>query len=199
MLKVPYPIIVEGKYDKSTLSSLIEGDIIVTGGFGIYKDKEKLAMIRRLALQDKIIILTDSDRAGFQIRRYIAGSVPQNHIVHIYIPQILGKEHRKTAPSAEGTLGVEGMPIEILRKAFVNAGVLEDEPKVPPPQPVTKAELYALGLYGQPQSARLRRELLISLGLPAGIGPNALPGILTRTATLPELTKLIQALKEQLL
>lgn len=123
-LRVKYPIIVEGRYDKARLASFIEGDILQTDGFQVFSDKKKLALIRRLAAEEKVVILTDSDRAGFRIRGYLAGAIPPERVLHVYIPQVQGKERRKRRPSAEGTLGVEGMETEVLREALAKAGAL---------------------------------------------------------------------------
>ena len=202
-MKVALPIIVEGKYDKSKLSSLVDATIIVTGGFRIYRDREKLDLIRRLARETPIVVLTDSDRAGFQIRRYIASAVPPDRIVHIYVPEILGKEKRKAAPGAQGILGVEGIPADILRKAFRDAGVaVEDAPGSPAPSPaagapITKGDLYALGLCGGQNCAQRRRELQRRLGLPGALSANALPGVLSRITTLDALKELVKELDQQ--
>lgn len=193
MLKVRYPIIVEGKYDKIKLASLVEGDIITTDGFGIFKDKEKLAFIRLLAEKSPIILLTDSDRAGFRIRGYLAGAVPPERLIHLYIPEIMGKEQRKEAPSAEGTLGVEGIPADILRRAFTQAGVLDDGEAHAPP-PITKSDLYALGLCGGDGSAQRRRQVQRKLGLPAKLSANALCTILPRITDTETLKQLIDNL-----
>lgn len=194
MLKVRYPIIVEGKYDKIKLSSLIDGDIITTDGFGIFKDKEKLTFIRLLAQKSPIILLTDSDRAGFRIRGYLAGAVPAEQLIHIYIPEIFGKEARKESPSAEGTLGVEGIPSDLLREAFSKAGVLDDG-TAPCTSYVTKSQLYALGLCGGDGSAVLRRRVQQKLGLPAKLSANALCGIIPRITTIEELESIIAELR----
>ena len=195
-LRVKYPIVVEGRYDKAKLSSFLEGEILQTDGFRIFSDKKKLALIRRLAREDKIILLTDPDRAGFRIRGHLAGAIPPEKVIHVYIPQVRGKERRKARPSAEGTLGVEGMDAGLLRRALAEAGALEEEGEAPPPrQPITKGDLFALGLSGGPGSAGLRRALLRRLGLPEGIGPNALPGILTRVTTPEELGRLAEELR----
>lgn len=196
-LRVKYPIIVEGRYDKAKLSSLVEGDILQTDGFRVFSDKKKLALIQRLAREDKVVLLTDSDRAGFRIRRHIAGAVPPEKVIHVYIPQVHGKERRKSRPSAEGTLGVEGMDPQVLRRALEEAGVLEGGEEAPPREPITKGDLYALGLSGGTGSAGLRRAVQRRLGLPEGIGPNALPGILTRVTTLPELRRLTEELRRE--
>ncbi len=188
MLKIRQPIIVEGRYDKAKLASLVDATIITTDGFDIFRDKEKLDMIRRLARRDGVIVLTDSDRAGFLIRNYIAGAVPPDRIIHVYIPEILGKEPRKPRPSAQGTLGVEGMPADILRRALLRAGVTPggEEPE-PLPGAITKADLYRLGLSGGPDSAALRRRLLKELDLPGALSANAMPGVLSRLMTLAQL------------
>lgn len=193
-LRISRPIVVEGRYDKARLASFLEADIFTTDGFGIFRDREKLSFFRRLAQKDGIIVLTDSDRAGFQIRAHIAGAVPPDKIFHVYIPEILGKEPRKHAPSAAGTLGVEGVPIEILRRAFREAGVLEKGDSDNTRVPITKADLYRLGLSGGENSAEKRRMLLRQLSLPGGLGTNALPAVLSRLLSLEELEMLVSHL-----
>lgn len=195
-LQVRYPIIVEGRYDKAKLSSFLSGDIITTDGFRLFSDRKKLELIRRLAREDKVVVLTDSDRAGFRIRGHIAGAVPPEKLIHVYIPQVLGKEPRKARPSTEGTLGVEGMEAGILREALSKAGALAGE-EPPEREPITKGDLYALGLSGGEGSAVLRRRLLRRLGLPEGIGANALPGILTRLVTPAQLRELAGRLRQE--
>lgn len=196
-LRVRYPVIVEGRYDKAKLRSFLDADIIQTDGFRLFSDKKKLALIRELAQkEERLVVLTDPDRAGFLIRGHIAGAVPPEKLIHVYIPRIPGKEKRKSRPSAEGTLGVEGMEAGLLRDALEKAGVLSgDEP--PKREPITKGDLYALGLSGGEGSAALRRRLLAHLGLPEGIGANALPGLLTRLTTLPELAEITAGLREE--
>lgn len=196
-LRVKYPIIVEGRYDKARLASLIEGDILQTDGFQVFSNKKKLALIRRLAAEEKVVILTDSDRAGFRIRGYLAGAIPPERVLHVYIPQVQGKERRKRRPSAEGTLGVEGMETEVLREALAKAGALAGE-EVPPRQPITKGMLYALGFSGGERSAVLRRALLKRLELPEGIGANALPGVLTRLVSPAQLEELAKELRQEI-
>ena len=198
-LRVKYPVIVEGRYDKARLSSFLTGDIIQTDGFGIFAQKDKLALIRRLARQGPVVVLTDSDRAGFRIRQHIAGAVPPDRLIHVYIPQVPGKERRKARPSAEGTLGVEGIDVAVLREALAQAGALAGEgvDQPPPRTPITKGDLYALGLSGGEGSAALRRALLRRLELPQGIGPNALPGILTRLIYVDQLAAMIAELREE--
>lgn len=198
MIKIDLPIIVEGKYDKIKLSSFVQADIIVLDGFGIYRNPAKVDLIRRLAKMSKIILLTDSDRAGFQIRGYLAGIIAPEQMIHIYIPEIFGKERRKAAPGAQGLLGVEGIPADILRKAFADAGVIVEEGQRPSHQKaITKGDLYLLGLYGQPNSTQRRRMLQKQLGLPQGLSANALPGVLSRMITREELAKLAAKLSEE--
>ena len=196
-MKIDLPIIVEGKYDKMKLSSFIQADIIVIDGFRIYHNQEKLTLIRRLAKLSKIILLTDSDRAGFQIRGYLAGIISPEQIIHIYIPEILGKERRKTTSGAQGLLGVEGMPAEILRRAFIEAGVVSENKPQSFQNTITKEDLYILGLYGGPNSTQRRRTLQKWLELPQGLSANALPGVLSRIITRKELETLAAKLSTE--
>ncbi len=184
MLQVRQAIIVEGKYDKIKLSSLVKAVILQTNGFGIYQDKERLNLIRHYAKTTGIIIMTDSDRAGFQIRNYLKGAIGEGEVKHIYIPDVFGKEKRKTKPSAEGKLGVEGIQAEILREAFRNAGVLTEEK--PNSEPITKADLYIAGLSGKPNSAEKRRMLQRELNLPENLSSTGLLEVLNATITKEE-------------
>ena len=172
------PVIVEGKYDRLRLLELIDGPIIETGGFGIFTDPEKLEAFRQLAKKTGIIILTDSDRAGFRIRSYIRSCLPEDaKIINVYIPDVFGKERRKPKPSKEGKLGVEGIPIELLRKAFEKAGAIGDFP----PQsddPITKVDLFLLGLSGSEASQQKRQELLKRLALPSRLTSKGLLPVL---------------------
>lgn len=177
-IHINQPIIVEGKYDKIKLESLVDGLIITTDGFRIYKDKEKLSLIRAFAMNGGVIVLTDSDGAGFQIRNHLKSCIGNGKITNIYIPDIFGKEKRKEKPSKEGKLGVEGIDAEILRKAFLEAGVLSDsEPKEPW---LTKADLLDDGLTGGENSTLLRKKLAAELSLPEHIRVNALIEVLNR-------------------
>lgn len=146
MIKVSEAVIVEGRYDKIKLSNILDALIIETNGFGIFKDKERLAFIRRLARERGIILITDSDHSGFQIRNYIANGIPKDRIKHIYIPDIYGKEKRKKEPSKEGKLGVEGISDDILIKLFEKCGV--DCKAVSPENRITNYDLYAAGISG---------------------------------------------------
>lgn len=171
-LKISRAIIVEGKYDKIKLSSIVDGVIIVTNGFRIYKDHDKAALIRYYAQNGGIAILTDSDTAGFRIRGHIKGIVPNGDIVNVYVPEIFGKEKRKTEPSKEGLLGVEGVPADIIREAFEKAGIIGEKVKERPL--MTKTDLYELGLSGRPDSSRLRQRVCEKLSLPPKLTANAL-------------------------
>ncbi len=184
MLRIKQAIIVEGKYDKIKLKSLVNAVIIQTNGFQIYKNPELLALIRHYAQTTGILILTDSDRAGFQIRNYIKGAVQNGDVRNIYIPDIFGKEKRKVRPSAEGKLGVEGVNAAILREAFRKAGVLtEDQPLS---DPITKTDLYLAGLNGKPDSTEKRREFQKKLNLPSMLSASALLEVLNSMMTREE-------------
>ena len=175
MLAIREAVVVEGRYDKIKLSSLLDAVIVETNGFSIYKDAEKRAFIKKLAAERGVVILTDSDNAGRQIRSYVASWLPADQVRHAYIPDIYGKERRKTAPSKEGKLGVEGVPAEVLLEALRCAGVTADEAAVPQAAPrFTAADLVSLGLSGGPNSAVLRRKLLVSLGLPENLSTKML-------------------------
>ena len=177
-IHIKQPIIVEGKYDKIKLESVVDGLIITTDGFRIYKDKEKLALIRAFAAKDGVIVLTDSDGAGFQIRNHLKSCIGNGKIHNIYIPDIFGKEKRKEKPSKEGKLGVEGIDTEILRKAFTEAGVFSEECVRQPW--ITKADLFDDGLMGMDGSADMRKKLTAELGLPERLSTAALLEVLNR-------------------
>ena len=172
MIHLRQAVVIEGKYDKIRLSALVDGPILVTNGFRIFKNREQLALLRRLARQDGILILTDSDAAGFKIRNYIKSAVPNGRIYHAYIPEILGKEARKDHPSKEGTLGVEGMDLQILAAALQKSGVLFAEG--PKKDPVTRMDFYENGLSGRPDSSQKRLSLLRELSLPHYLSAAAL-------------------------
>ena len=184
-LTVAQAIIVEGKYDKIKLDSIIHGVSLVTNGYRIFKDPEKMALIRYFAAHTGIIILTDSDRAGFRIRSYLKGSIPEGKITHVYIPDIFGKEKRKDKPSAEGKLGVEGMERSVLEDAFRRAGVLTET--APVRSGLTRLDLYELGLTGGRDSASRRRALLEQLGLPTLLSTGGMLEVLNTMMTRQEL------------
>ena len=190
MLQIRQAIIVEGKYDKIKLSSIVKAVIIPTHGFRIFKDEEMLALIRHYAETTGIIILTDSDRAGFRIRSYLKGAISGGSIKNIYIPDIFGKEKRKEKPSAEGKLGVEGLDAEVLREAFAKAGVLSEQTDAG--DPITKTDLYLAGLNGTPDSAQRRRNLQQKLGLPSMLSATALLEILNSMMSREEFLRMTE-------
>lgn len=171
-IKISQAIIVEGKYDKIKLSSFIDGVIIVTNGFGIYKDKDIVQLIRYYAQRQGIIVLTDSDTAGFKIRGHIKSIVPKGKIINLYAPEILGKEKRKIQPSKEGKLGVEGINVNVLKALFEKVGVKGEIKENP--SPVTNLDFFQLGITGQKNSSRLREKLLDKLELPKLVSSKAL-------------------------
>lgn len=194
MIKINQAVIVEGKYDKIKLSSIIDGVIIVTNGFGIFKDREKLELIRYYARTTGIIILTDSDSAGRKIRGYIKGAVKDGNIRNVFIPDIFGKERRKEKPSAEGKLGVEGVDVHIILDAFEKAGISAADSKRT--GDITKLTLFELGLSGRSDSKALRECLQKSLGLPSVMSAASLIEVLNTMMSAAELERLITEGKE---
>ena len=196
MLRIREAIVVEGRYDKNTLSQLVDTVIVETSGFGIFKDKERLALLRRLAEKRGLIVLTDPDGAGFVIRGHLRGSLPPDRVKHAYVPDIYGKERRKRQGGKEGKLGVEGMRPEVLEAALRRAGATfldeEGEDAAPAGRPITKADLFALGLSGGPGSGEKRRALLQRLELPEHLSPNAMLEVLNALFTREELDGLLQ-------
>ncbi|MCR5523084.1 MAG: DUF4093 domain-containing protein [Clostridia bacterium] len=191
MIKIKQAVIVEGKYDKIKLSNIVDAPIIQTDGFGIFKDKELQKMIRTLAEKNGIVIMTDSDSAGFKIRSFIGSTIDGKYIKHAYIPDILGKEKRKTEPSKEGKLGVEGVPESVILEALEKAGVLcekVDEPE----RPITKLDLYNFGFSGKADSAVKREALLRYYNLPSRLTVNSLIGVLNCITTYDDFLKDIE-------
>ena len=176
MVKIRQAIVVEGKYDQNTLSQLVDTTIFQTHGFGVMHDKALLSLLRRAAQTTGLIIFTDSDGAGFVIRNFLKGALPKQGVLHAYIPDIPGKERRKAVPGKEGLLGVEGMTPEILLKALRNAGAEFEDGSAPSSAktPITKQDLFVLGLSGGPESTKKRAALLSALSLPAHMSANAL-------------------------
>lgn len=191
MIKVNEVIVVEGRYDKNTLSQIIDGTIIETEGFGIFSDKEKLALFRRLAETRGLIVLTDSDGAGFVIRNFLKGAIDPKYIKHAYIPDIAGKEKRKSVPSKEGKLGVEGMGREVIVTALKNAGVsFGESTEGNQGEPITKTDLFEFGFSGGKGSKEKRQALLNMLNLPAKLSSNAMLDVLNALMTREEFLKL---------
>ncbi len=175
MIKIREAIVVEGRYDKNTLSQIIDAPILETSGFGIMNDKAQLSLLRKVAASRGLIVFTDSDGAGFVIRNYLKGAIPAAHLKHAYIPDISGKEKRKTAPGKEGKLGVEGMTPGVIMDALRNAGAtIEGESNSRTIGNITKQDLMALGLSGGKDSSQKRLILLKKLDLPAHMSTNAM-------------------------
>lgn len=177
MRKIKEVIVVEGRYDKNVLSQVVDATIVTLGGFSVFNDKEKLAFLRRLAEKQGLIVLTDSDGAGFVIRNYLKGALPKELVKQAYIPDVRGKERRKRTPGKEGKLGVEGMRPEVLIEALRRAGATfleEEEKEIPKGEPITKADLFALGLTGGANSTEKRKALLKKLDLPEHLTANGL-------------------------
>ena len=189
-LKIPYVIVVEGKYDKIKLSNICEARILTTDGFGIFKKNEKLTLIRKLSEELPIIVLTDSDGAGKLIRSHLSSAIPKEKMVQLYIPQIKGKERRKEISSAEGTLGVEGMEDDLLYN-ILKPYEDRDRYKRYSENPITKADFYADGLMGRDDSAAKRDALCGLLGLPFGMTSNALFETLKLIKTYEEYKELV--------
>lgn len=188
-LRIREAIVVEGRYDKNTLSQLVDTLIITTEGFQVFKSKEKAALLRQVAAKRGLIVLTDSDGAGFVIRNHLKGIIPPSQLKQCYIPDVFGKEKRKKAPGKEGKLGVEGMRPEVLEAALRQCGatILGETSAHQPGGDITKLDLYQLGLSGRPDSAIKRRELLKRLALPEHLSANALVQVLNTIVTKEEL------------
>lgn len=190
MVRIREAIVVEGRYDANTLRQIVDAPIFETSGFGIFKDKERLDLLRRVAKQRGLIVLTDSDGAGFVIRSHLKSAIPPQYLKHAYIPDIRGKERRKAAPGKEGKLGVEGMSPQVLLDALRRAGATIEGEDVPKKKGITKTDLYALGLSGTPDAAANRAALLKKLELPERMSPNAMLEALNVLYTLEELEAL---------
>ena len=195
MLRIREAIVVEGRYDKNTLSQLVDTLILETAGFGIFKNEEQMALLRRVAASRGLIVFTDPDGAGFLIRNRIKSAIPEQQLKHAYVPDVFGKERRKAQAGKEGKLGVEGMSPEVLLQALRRAGatVLDRETVEPEPVRLSKADLMAMGLVGGAGSEQRRKALLKVLGLPEHMSANALLQVLNTCCTQEELE---QALKQ---
>lgn len=195
MVKIKEAIVVEGRYDKNTLSQIVDAPILETSGFGIFKDKQQLSLLRRVAQNRGLIVFTDSDGAGFVIRNHLKSVIPAKFLKHAYIPDIYGKEKRKAAPGKEGKLGVEGMRPEIILDALRRAGATMDGEEVTARQQITKQDLMALGLSGGKDSSTLRLALLKKLGLPQHMSANAMLQALNLLYSMEELVEIIETLE----
>lgn len=189
-LPIPYPVVVEGKYDKIRLSNIIEAQIITTDGFGLFRKEEKRLLLRRLAATTPLIVLTDSDGGGKIIRSHLSGMLPRDRIIPLYIPEIKGKERRKAQPSAAGTLGVEGMEDDLLYELFLPYAKGDPTARAAE-NPLSKVDFYEDGLTGGRDSSRLRDELAARVGLPSGMSANALLEALRLLLTYDEYLALV--------
>lgn len=194
MRKIKEAIVVEGRYDKNTLAQVVDAVIVETSGFGVFKQSEQVALLRRLAEKQGLIILTDPDGAGFVIRNFLKGAIPPEQVKNAYVPDRRGKERRKRTPGKEGKLGVEGMSPEVLLTALERAGAtfLDGETAAQPARtPITKTDLFLLGLSGGPDSAARRADLLKKLDLPEHLSANALLTVLNALYSREELEKFL--------
>ena len=195
MVKIKEAIVVEGRYDKNTLSQIVDAPILETAGFGIFKDKQQLRLLRKVAQTRGLIVFTDADGAGFVIRNHIKSAIPGKFLKHAYIPDIPGKEKRKSAPGKEGKLGVEGMTPDIILTALRNAGAtIEGETEKRTVGAITKADLMELGLAGVPGSEEKRKALMKKLDLPEHTSPNALLQALNLLYDLEGLREIVETL-----
>ena len=195
MIKIKQAIVVEGRYDKNTLSQIVDAPIIETNGFGIMKDKANLAFLRRVAENRGLIVFTDSDGAGFVIRKFVKSANDPAYLLHAYIPDIYGKEKRKSAPGKEGKLGVEGMTCQVILEALRRCGAsFEDEAASAFSGSITKQDLMELGLSGGRDSSFLRKKLLKKLDLPEHMSANALLQALNLLYTPADLQELVKNL-----
>lgn len=197
MVKIREAIVVEGRYDKNTLSQIVDAPILETSGFGIFKDKQQMALLRRVAEKRGLIVFTDSDGAGFVIRNHLKSAIPGKFLKHAYIPDIPGKEKRKSAPGKEGKLGVEGMSREIILEALRRAGATIEGEEAPPACGITKQDLMELGLSGGPGAGARRLALLKKLNLPEHMSANALLQALNLLYSLEELTTTVKAMENR--
>ena len=194
MIRIREAIVVEGRYDKNTLSQIVDAPILETSGFGIFKDKQQLNLLRRAAESRGLIVFTDSDGAGFVIRNHIKSAIPGQYLKHAYIPDIPGKERRKSAPGKEGKLGVEGMRPEIIVEALRRAGATIVGEDVPRTTGITKQDLAELGLSGSANSSEKRRKLLKKLDLPEHMSANAMLQALNLLCDLDDLAVTVKEL-----
>lgn len=195
MIKIKEAILVEGRYDKNTLSQIVDATILESAGFGIFKNKEQMKLLRRIAESRGLIVFTDSDGAGFVIRNHVKSAIPAPFLKHAYIPDVYGKEHRKSAPGKEGKLGVEGMKREVLLEALHRAGATFEDGAELIPNRITKQDMMELGLSGGANSALLRQRLLEKLDFPRHMSANALLDALNLLYSAEELKSIVETLE----
>lgn len=195
MVRIKEAIVVEGRYDKNTLSQIVDAPILETSGFGIFKDKAQMALLRKVAEKRGLIVFTDSDGAGFVIRNHIKSAIPGAFLKHAYIPDVMGKERRKSAPGREGKLGVEGMSREIILAALRRCGATIEGESSAYVHQITKQDFVELGLSGGKDSSERRQMLIRKLGLPEHMSANALLQALNLLLSLEELRQLLTTLE----
>ena len=194
MVKIREAIVVEGRYDKNTLSQIVDATILETAGFGIFKDKQQMALLRRIAETRGLIVFTDSDGAGFVIRNHIKSAIPAKYLKHAYIPDVYGKERRKASPGKEGKLGVEGMSPDVIVACLQRAGATLEGESAASKKQITKQDLMDLGLSGGADAGAKRLVLLKKLDLPEHMSANAMLQALNLLYTLDELNELVREL-----
>ena len=195
MIRIREAIIVEGRYDKNTLSQIVDAPILETAGFGIFKDKQQMKLLRQVAEKRGLIVFTDSDGAGFVIRNHIKSAIDGKYLKHAYIPDIPGKERRKSAPGKEGKLGVEGMTRETILESLKRAGATMEGEEVPASKQITKQDLMELGLSGTADASAKRLKLLKHLHLPERMSPNAMLQALNLLYNIEELTTIVESME----
>ncbi len=192
MIKVKQAIVVEGKYDRIKLSSVVDATIVETGGFRVFSNKQTIEMLRAFAKNSGLIIFTDSDFAGFRIRNYLKNKITEGKVFNAYLPNVEGKERRKTKTSKEGLLGVEGFSEKEILKALNDAGVFETEETLVPTEKITYLDLYNLGLSGTQNSAEKRRIILSKLNLPTHLSKTVLPDVLSSVISREDFISLVE-------
>ena len=197
MVKIKEAILVEGRYDKNTLSQIVDAPILETNGFGIFKDKKQMALLRQVAEKRGLIVFTDADGAGFVIRNHVKSAIPAKFLKHAYTPDIFGKERRKDKAGKEGKLGVEGMKPEIILEALRKAGATIEGEDTPANNAITKQDLMDLGLSGGADASAKRLALLKKLNLPEHMSANAMLQALNLLYTLEELTTIVEKLENE--
>ena len=196
MVKIKEAILVEGRYDKNTLSQIVDAPILETNGFGIFKDKKQMALLRQVAEKRGLIVFTDADGAGFVIRNHVKSAIPGKFLKHAYTPDIFGKERRKDKAGKEGKLGVEGMKPETILEALRRAGATIEGEDVPQTQAISKQDMMELGLSGGADASAKRLALLKKLNLPEHMSANAMLQALNLLYTLEELTTIVENLEK---
>lgn len=195
MVRIKEAIVVEGRYDKNTLSQIVDAAIFETAGFGIFKNKQQMALLRQVAQKNGLIVFTDPDGAGLVIRNHIKSAIPAEFLKHAYVPEIIGKERRKPAPGKEGKLGVEGMDAQVILDALRRAGATMDDAQISISRGITKQDMMVLGLSGGRDSAAKRIALQQKLGFPGNMSANALLQALNLLYSLDELTQVLGSLE----